>query len=106
MLKDTFKLKIVKEWRKFNEVIDRVRGEFSLLKKNNESIMDKPYLEFIDMQIYKILDCQLKTEMKLTDLTNEIGIRLIYTNKLEFSPSRLEIVNILYNKHSELLSNI
>jgi len=51
MLKDSFKIRIVKEWRKFNEVVDKIRGEFELLKKDNDPKFVKPYLEFIDMQI-------------------------------------------------------
>jgi hypothetical protein len=48
----------------------------------------------------------MKSEIAITDLTHDVALKLVFTDRIDFKPSRLDIVNILYQKYSEFLTNI
>lgn len=54
-------------------------------------------MEFIDCQLFKALDAQMKKEVSISELIGERSIKLMLNDsKLDFSPSKFEIVNEIY----------
>lgn len=54
-------------------------------------------MEFVDCQLFKALDAQMKKEVTITELIGERSIKLILNEyKLDFAPTKFEIVNEIY----------
>jgi len=64
-------------------------------------------MEFIDCQLFKALDAQMKKELTISELIGERSIKLVLNEtKLDYSPSKFDIVNEIYDGYSLYLEKI